>query len=124
VAVATWNGADARYNWSPALRQIYRAYWRAIWEAQLINDKGVAAREDAKDCVTRPVESSWWEWLDGSRPFHWWWPEEYQHTMMDCLRLWYKGTPPTYIQAQRLEPHGAASIDGEKTAKGHGVAIL
>jgi hypothetical protein len=76
-------------------------------EAKLINDKGLTDIEAAKNCVTRAVESSWCAWLDGSRPFQWRWPEEYQHMMRDGLGLWYKGKPPTYIQAQRPEPDPA-----------------
>jgi hypothetical protein len=59
--------------------------------------------EAAKDCITRAAESSWWDWLDVSRPFHWRWPEEYQKTMRDGLKLWHKGKPPTYMQPQRPE---------------------
>jgi hypothetical protein len=72
-------------------------------EAKVKYDSGRNDMEAAKDCITQAAEYSWWDWLDGSRPFHWRWPEEYQKTMQDGLKLWYKGKPPTYMQPQRTE---------------------
>jgi hypothetical protein len=65
-------------------------------EAKAKNDSGRNDMEAAKDCITRAAESSWWDWLARSRPFHWRWPEE-------GLKLWYKGKQPTYMQPQRPE---------------------
>jgi hypothetical protein len=107
MAVATWNGSKARYNWSAALRKRYRAYWRPMREVKLRIYKGGTDLDAVKDCVTRAAELSWREWLDGSRPFHWRWSEEYQHTMRDDFKFWYKGKPPTYMQAQKPEPEPA-----------------
>jgi hypothetical protein len=73
--IATWHEEKARYVWSAGQRRRYRSHWKNIREANIINDSGRNDMEAAKDCINRAAESSLWEWLDGSRPFHWRWPE-------------------------------------------------
>jgi hypothetical protein len=33
------------------------------------------------DAVSRAAESTWWEWANGLRPFHWRWPPNYVETI-------------------------------------------
>jgi hypothetical protein len=53
------------------------------------------------DAVRRAAQSSWWNWDDGSRPFHWRWPRWYQHIIRDGLKVHFQGKKPTYRKAQR-----------------------
>jgi hypothetical protein len=101
--IVFWQKEKAQYVWSAGQKRRYRAHWKHMREANAKNDRGQNDMEAAKYCITRAAESSWWDWLDGSRPFHWRWPKEYQKTMRDGLKLWYKGNPPTYMQPQRTE---------------------
>jgi hypothetical protein len=53
------------------------------------------------DAVSRAAESTWWEWADGSRPFHWRWPPEYMETIRDGLPVYFVRKPPNYTKAQQ-----------------------
>lgn len=55
------------------------------------------------DAIQRACRSSWWDWLDGSRPFHWRWPEWYQTTIRDGLDVHLQGVPPSYHVKQKDE---------------------
>ena len=52
----------------------------------------------------RAWNSSWWLWADGSRPFFWRWPAEYQTIIRDGLPLWLRGSLPKWRLKQRPEP--------------------
>jgi hypothetical protein len=56
------------------------------------------------DAVRRAAESSWWNWDDGSRPFHWRWPRWYQGTIRDGLEVHFQGKKLAYRKAQRCSP--------------------
>jgi hypothetical protein len=54
----------------------------------------LVAHEDLRpgvDAIRRAAESSWWNWDDGSRPFHWRWPHWYQGTIQDGLKVHFQG---------------------------------
>jgi hypothetical protein len=53
------------------------------------------------DCIEISYKTSWWEWEDGSRPFHWWWPEEYQERIRDGIKVHFRTPPPQYVVLQR-----------------------
>jgi len=55
------------------------------------------------DCLRRSRRSTWWEWSDGSRPYFWRWPEEYQEIIRDGLPIWELDTLPTWLVPQRGE---------------------
>ena len=44
-----------------------------------------------RECISRAWNSTWWLWSDGSRPFFWRWPVEYQGAIRDGLPLWLRG---------------------------------
>jgi hypothetical protein len=56
------------------------------------------------EAIERAFRSSWWEWDDGSRPFHWRWPEEYQDRIRDGLKPHFKTEAPKYVVPQRDVP--------------------
>jgi hypothetical protein len=73
-----WCGyGQDRYEWESGGRDFYRKWWK---------DRLVATIEDlipASDAIARAAESSWWNWDDGSRPFHWRWPDHYQRVIRE-----------------------------------------
>jgi hypothetical protein len=56
------------------------------------------------DAIRRAAKSSWWNWNDGLRPFHWRWPRWYQGTIQDGLKVHFQGKKPAYRKAQRCSP--------------------
>lgn len=64
----------------------------------------------AADAIRRGANSTWWEWDDGSRPFHWRWPKEYQTTIRDGL--------PVYVSPgeETIAPQGDTMDPTQKAA--------
>eukprot|EP00978_Attheya_sp_CCMP212_P001843 scaffold3811_cov53-Attheya_sp.AAC.2 len=50
--------------------------------------------EAGVDAIARAARTTWWEWKDGSRPFHWRWPDEYIETVRDGLPVYFIRKPP------------------------------
>jgi hypothetical protein len=48
-------------------------------------------KNSRRDCIQRCANSSWWEWVVGSRPLFWRWPKEYRSTIRDGVKTWVKG---------------------------------
>ena len=65
-----------------------------------------------RDAVLRAALSSWWGWDDGSRPFHWRWPEFYRERIRDGLKVHFQNPPPRYQIPQRdvLDPETKAKV--------------
>jgi hypothetical protein len=53
--------------------------------------------------VYRAAGSSWWDWDEGSAPFYWRWPREYQETIQERLEIWFWGEKPRWRRAQWVE---------------------
>jgi hypothetical protein len=53
------------------------------------------------DAILRAFRASWWEWEDGSRPFHWRWPPEYEERIRDGIKVHFWEAPPKYVVPQR-----------------------
>jgi hypothetical protein len=53
--------------------------------------------------ISRALKSTWWSWEDGSRPFHWRWPEDYQVRIRDGIPVYFVTAPPIYLKPQRDE---------------------
>jgi hypothetical protein len=53
------------------------------------------------DAVARAANSSWFKWEDGSRPFHWRWPEFYQQVIQDGLKVHFTSAKPSYKKSQK-----------------------
>lgn len=71
--------------------EVLRRWLLAIWKRRLtrsffswlIKNKPcqesvlISLMKDARDCLTRSANATWWTWDAGSRPFFWRWPEDY-----------------------------------------------
>jgi hypothetical protein len=87
-----------RYEWTKEGRDRYKVWWK---------DRLIKTHEDvipASDDIARAANSSWWNWDDGSTPFHWRWPLHYQRVIRDGLKVYFQERPPRYLQAQRDIP--------------------
>jgi hypothetical protein len=92
-----FNAEEEKYEW--AKRDVSKDEYFQWRNARLI-----VCKEDlvtGMDAVARAYKTSWWEWEDGSRPFHWRWPDEYQERIRDGIRVHFKEDPPRYTAAQR-----------------------
>ena len=69
------------YVWGQEGRTAYKTWWAEIESRASVDNAA------ARDALKRAANSSWWEWDDGSRPFHWRWPTEYQEVIRDGLRI-------------------------------------
>jgi len=56
--------------------------------------------EAGTDAVTQGWRSTWWEWTDGSRPFHWRWPQWYRSIIRDGLPIYFRKRPPNWKKPQ------------------------
>jgi hypothetical protein len=73
----------------------YREWWKGRVTA---STQDLAAGMEA---LERASWSSWWGWDDGSRPFHWRWPEEYRERIRDGIKVHLQHDPPRYRVPQR-----------------------
>jgi hypothetical protein len=81
----------SRYRWTrndPHLealggREAYREWWKCC---SLLAGKDLYP---AADAIARAARSSWWNWDDGSRPFHWRWPAWYMGIIRDGLPVYF-----------------------------------
>ena len=90
-----WNKECGTYSWAKNGRHEYqRWYYNRRREDPFEVEAG-------SDAICRAWKSSWWEWDDGSRPFHWRWPEWYQSTIRDGMKVHLNGTIPRYTKPQR-----------------------
>ena len=100
--VAGKSGAHGRtYHWDKEGLASYRKWWRWRHRAQRRN------REAGLDAISRAANSSWFGWDDGSAPFFWRWPKEYQRTMRDGLKVWLRDEGPRNKRGQRPERDAA-----------------
>jgi hypothetical protein len=53
------------------------------------------------DALERALGVIWWEWDDGSCPFHWRWPKEYQERIRDGIKVHFRTAAPRYVVPQR-----------------------
>jgi hypothetical protein len=84
----------SRFMWKNNGLQLYKDWWQArmrIASWDLV--PGI-------DAVARAANASWFEWDDGSRPFHWRWPEFYQQVIRDGLKVHFRSKKPTFKRPQ------------------------
>ena len=68
---------DGKWKWKEGGRLGYSQAWDSSMSFRLVDV------EAARDCIQRACDSSWWEWLAGSRPFFWRWPSNFLATARD-----------------------------------------
>jgi hypothetical protein len=83
-----------RYMWQEGGLEAYKKWWAtrmkvASWDLV-----------PGTDAVARAANSTWFEWEDGSRPFHWRWPEFYQSIIRDGLKVHFVSKKPEFKRAQ------------------------
>jgi hypothetical protein len=67
------------YEWTSKGGSAYRAQWSLLRGSE----DGLASVEAGHDAVRWSVNASWFEWLEGSAPLFWNWPERYQREVRD-----------------------------------------
>jgi hypothetical protein len=79
----------------------YKEWWKARATACT---RDLAAGMEA---IERASRALWWSWDDGSRPFHWRWPKDYQERIRDGLKVHFQHEPPQYQvpQIDTTDPH-------------------
>jgi hypothetical protein len=83
-----------RYMWLKDGLKTYTTWWKsrmkvASWD--LI--PGI-------DAVARAANATWFDWDDGSRPFHWRWPAFYQKVIRDGLEVHFVSQKPSFKRPQ------------------------
>jgi hypothetical protein len=89
------------YEWSEEGKSIY-SKWHHVRMSEACVDL-----VPGSDAVARAANSTWFEWDDGSRPFHWRWPAFYQRVIRDGLKVHYrkpqKGTREAATRAKIIK---------------------
>jgi hypothetical protein len=80
-------------------RRLTRSYFR--WEATMDAPNKFDYRVAASDCILRACGATWWQWEDGSRPFFWRWPVDYQLIIREGLPPWFEYPVKPCRTAQR-----------------------
>jgi hypothetical protein len=52
------------------------------------------------DVVACSANATWFEWHDGSQPFHWRWPTIYQQVIRDGLKVHFVSNKPSFKRPQ------------------------
>jgi hypothetical protein len=90
-----------KYTWSDTGKNDYRVWWkRRVFLA------GGRDLVPGSDDIARAARFTWWNWDDGSRPFHWRWPSWYMETIRDSLKVCFRSTKPRYRKPQRDANNG------------------
>jgi hypothetical protein len=80
-------------------------YW---WKRQALSVG--SDLQSGADAIQRARDSTWWNWDEGSSPFHWRWPKWYQSIIRDGLPVYFRGKKPAYKTAQRDTPDEATKV--------------
>ena len=94
-----WKSCSPRptplYVWGTSGREDYRRWFVRRATARIQRDLVPGG-----DAVARAANSTWFEWSDGSRPFHWRWPAFYHKVIRDGLKVFFRGDKPNYRKPQ------------------------
>jgi hypothetical protein len=75
--------------------------YHAQWSLLRGSEDGLASVEAGHNTMRWSANSSWFEWLEGSAPLFWNWPERYQREVMNGQPHFMTGKPgPPFLQAQ------------------------
>ena len=85
------------HEWTTKGRLFYSKQWALLRGSE----EGAATVEAGFDAIRPCVNSSWSEWLEGSAPLFWNWPQEYQKDMRDGQPHFLAGSSrPPYLRPQ------------------------
>ncbi len=85
------------YGWTDKGEKAYHTQWSLLRGSE----DGLASVEAGHDAVCRSANASWFEWLEGSAPLFWNWPERYQREVRDRQPHFMTGKPgPPFLRAQ------------------------
>lgn len=101
-------------DWKTAAQRLRSFFWKSMrrnkvrsftrWKNGL-KEKGLVVSEKsveaARDAIGRYANGNWWNWSRGSRPFFWEWPEEFQESLRDGIKLWFRTHLEPYTKAQK-----------------------
>ena len=68
-----------------------------------MTDEAKKDLDAGRDCLTRCMNSTFWEWSAGSRPHFWRWPIDYQKQIRDGIPIWIKGEITQWRRPQNEE---------------------
>jgi hypothetical protein len=63
----------------------------------------------ARDAIRVLANSGWWDWIEGSAPAHWKWPEWNQEIIQEALPIWFREAP----KKQWIQPQPAGKNQNE-----------
>ena len=108
-----WNPSTSRYEWSHSGDG--KGQYQSWFERRYRGNKDFHAGSDA---LYRGVESTWWDWKAGSRPFFWRWKPELQEEIRDGMMVCFLDAPPDYTkpQSKHRDPDTKALVE-EKLQK-------
>mmetsp|Transcript_17572 Transcript_17572/g.49639 ORF Transcript_17572/g.49639 Transcript_17572/m.49639 type:complete len:1287 (+) Transcript_17572:10428-14288(+) len=108
------------YSMRPRIRQpvhalvnwtCHKSQWKATWTMQGQQEYSrwhTSVRkycweefQAAQESIQRARRASWWKWNDGSRPFFWRWPLEYQDIIRKGLPVHFHSVSPSNRRPQR-----------------------
>ncbi len=85
------------YEWTSKGGNAYHAQWSLLRGME----DDLASIEAGHDDVCQSSTASWFEWLEGSAPLFWNWPNRYQREVRDGQPHFMTGIPgPPFLQAQ------------------------
>jgi len=93
----------AIYSWTSKGQRSYTLQWNALRGTR----EGRATVGAGLDALRRCANASWFEWLDGSAPIIWNWPQTYQKEVRDGQQHFFTGKfGPPWLRPQRCARDG------------------
>ena len=92
-----WNAHTCSYKWAKGGYQEYKNWIHHVFKVATAD---VAA---ARECISRAMGSSWWEWDAGSRPFFWRWHGDYFQQIRDGVPPMFVEEPQRWVRPQQCE---------------------
>ena len=90
-------------KWKALVRRSFWTWWKSDCKGRA--EQGLAPCRRAADAgiaaLVHASHASWWDWDQGSAPFFWRFPIEWQVPVRDGLPPCFTGEPPVYTKAQR-----------------------
>ncbi len=92
-----FGGVNVLYEWTAKGRLAYNKQWSLLRGSE----EGRATVEAGLDAIRRAANAGWFEWLEGSAPLFWNWPEQYHREVRDGQPHFLAGPfGPPFLQSQ------------------------